>query len=379
MNLDFTDEQALLRDSVERFVRSHYGLEQRRALADSPLGHSADHWRSMADLGWLALPFSVEDGGLGGTAVDTMIVMEQFGRGLVLEPFFASIVAGGAALRRGGSRALRDEILPGVMDGSAQLAFAHAEPNSRFDLEYVAATARAEGDAFVLNGAKAFVLNAATASHLVVSARTSREAADPHGISVFLVDANSPGIELQSYPTVDGLRASEVTLRDVRVAARRLLGKRDEGYDVVNAVANESILALGAEAIGAMEVLYKDTVEYTQQRVQFDHPLSEFQVLQHRMVDMFVEFELVKSMLYRATLQATSATEGSAAAEAQRSVHALKYMIARSGTFIAENAVQLHGGMGMTEELRVGHYFKRLAVIDLLFGNGDYHLCRFAA
>jgi alkylation response protein AidB-like acyl-CoA dehydrogenase len=379
MNLDFTDEQSLLRDSVERFVRSHYSLEQRRALADSPRGHSVDHWRSMADLGWLALPFGVDDGGLGGTAADTMIVMEQFGRGLVLEPYFASIVAGGAALRRGASTAVREEILPGVMDGSSQLAFAHAEPNARFDLEYVAATARADGDAFVLNGAKAFVLNAATATHLVVSARTSREAADPQGISVFLIDAKTPGIELQSYPTVDGLRASEVTLRDVRVPARQLLGQRDEGYEIVSGVANESILALGAEAVGAMEVLYKDTVEYTQQRVQFDHPLSDFQVLQHRMVDMFVEFELAKSMLYRATLQATRATEGSGAAEVQRSVHALKYMIAKSGTFIAENAVQLHGGMGMTEELRVGHYFKRLTVIDLLFGNGDYHLRRFAA
>jgi alkylation response protein AidB-like acyl-CoA dehydrogenase len=379
MNLDFTDEQSLLRDSVERFVRSHYSLEQRRTLAESPRGHSVDHWRSMADLGWLALPFSVDDGGLGGTAVDTMIVMEQFGRGLVLEPYFASIVAGGAALRRGASAAVREEILPGVMDGSSQLAFAHSEPTARFDIEYVAASARADGDAFVLNGTKAFVLNAATATHLVVSARTSREAADPKGISVFLVDAKTPGVELQSYPTVDGLRASEVTLRDVRVPARRLLGKRDDGYDIVNDVANESILALGAEALGAMEVLYKDTVEYTQQRVQFDHPLADFQVLQHRMVDMFVEFELAKSMVYRATLQATRAGEGSESAELQRSVHALKYMIAKSGTFIAENAVQLHGGMGMTEELRVGHYFKRLTVIDLLFGNGDYHLRRFAA
>jgi alkylation response protein AidB-like acyl-CoA dehydrogenase len=379
MNLDFTDEQNLLRDSVARFVRSNYSLEQRRALADTERGYSPEHWRSMADLGWLALPFSVDDGGLGGTPVETMIVMEQFGRGLVLEPYFSSIIAGGAALRRGASSALREEIVPGVMDGTVQLAFAHGEAQARFDLEYVAATAHADGDEYVLNGAKSFVLGAASASHLVVSARTSREAADARGISVFLVQANSRGVELQTYPTVDGLRASEVTLRDVRVPAKRLLGRLNEGFDIVNAVANESILALAAEAVGALEVLYKDTVEYTQQRVQFDHPLSNFQVLQHRMVDMFVEFELVKSLLYRATLEATRASSGERSPDAQRAVHALKYMVSKSGAFIAENAVQLHGGMGMTEELRVGHYFKRLTVIDLLFGNGDYHLRKFAA
>ena len=338
----------------------------------------------MADLGWLALPFSEDEGGLGGSPVDTMIVMEQFGRGLVLEPYFASIVAGGAALRRGGSATLRQEILPGVIDGTSQLAFAHSEPEARFDLDYVATTARADGDGFVLNGAKSFVLNGATASHLVVSARTSGEAAHARGISVFLVDANSRGVELQSYPTVDGMRASEVTLRDVRVPARRLLGGLDQGFDVVNAVANESILALAAEAVGAMEVLYKDTVEYTQQRVQFDHPLSDFQVLQHRMVDMFVEFELVKSLLYRTTLLATRAKGEGAAdsgriAEAQRAVHALKYMVSKSGTFIGENAVQLHGGMGMTDELAVSHYFKRATLIESAFGSTDHHLARYEA
>lgn len=373
MNFEFSEEQGLLRDSVARFVKSNYSLEKRNALARSPHGYSAGHWKSMSDLGWLALPFSEADGGFGGTPIDTMIVMEQFGQGLVVEPFFASVVAGGSAIRHGASQALRNELVPGIIDGSLQLAFAHTEEQARFDLENVTTTARLDGDSFVLTGAKAVVLNAASATHLVVSARTSGEAADRKGLTVFVVDAKASGVAIQSYQTIDGLRAAEVTLTNVRVPQGRVLGKVDGGFGIVNAAANEAILALAAEAVGAMEVLYRDTVEYTQQRVQFDHPLSEFQVLQHRMVDMFVEYELAKSLLYRATLEASQKS-----ADAQRSIHALKYMIGKSGTFIGESAVQLHGGMGMTEELRIGHYFKRLVVIDLQFGNADYHLRKFA-
>jgi alkylation response protein AidB-like acyl-CoA dehydrogenase len=219
------------------------------------------------------------------------------------------------------------------------------------------------------------VQNAATASQIIVSARTSGGQIDEGGVSLFIVDAGADGVTLESFPTVDGLRASEVTFKDVRLDAGSLIGAPDEGYPILEAVAGDAILALAAEAVGCMEVLYKDTVAYTQEREQFDHPLSDFQVLQHRMVEMFMEYEQCKSLLYRATLEAAQGDPESA----RRCVHALKHMVGRTGTFIGENAVQLHGGMGMTEELRIGHYFKRLLVIDAQFGNADYHLQKFAA
>jgi alkylation response protein AidB-like acyl-CoA dehydrogenase len=374
MNFDLTQEQQLLKDSVERFVTDNYSLEARIKLTDAEPGFSEAHWQSMAELGWLALPFAEEDGGFGGGPIDTMLLMESFGKGLVVEPYLASIVLGGGALKRGGSNALKAEVLPGVIDGSRQLAFGYAEEQARFDLDDVVTSARIDGDAFVLNGTKSMVLNAATADQIVVSARTSGGQVDAHGISLFLIDAKADGVSLDNYPTVDGLRASEVKLSNVRVGRERLLGELDKGYDILAAVANDAVLALCAEAVGAMEVLYKDTVEYTQQRKQFGHPLSDFQVLQHRMVEMFMEYEQCKSLLYRATMEASQGLD-----VGMRTTHALKHLVGRAGIFIAENAVQLHGGMGMTEELRIGHYFKRMLVIDSQFGNADYHLERFAA
>jgi alkylation response protein AidB-like acyl-CoA dehydrogenase len=374
MNFELSAEQQMLRDSVERFVDENYALETRRELAGADPGFSTDYWATMAELGWLALPFEESDGGFGGTQIETMLVMEQFGRGLVLEPYLASIVLGGGAVRRGGSAALKAEILPGVMDGSRQLALAYAEEQARFDLDDVTTTARAEGDQLILNGHKSMVANAATASELVVVARTGGGQKDTDGITLVLVDADADGVKIESFPTVDGLRAAEVTLTDVSAPAANVLGGIGEGFPILNAVANDAILALAAEAVGAMEILYKDTVAYTQEREQFDHPLSDFQVLQHRMVDMFMEYEQCRSLLYRATMEAASGAES-----AQRTVHALKHLIGKTGILIGEHAVQTHGGMGMTEELRVGHYFKRLVVIDAQFGNADYHLQRFAA
>jgi alkylation response protein AidB-like acyl-CoA dehydrogenase len=245
---------------------------------------------------------------------------------------------------------------------------------ARFDLEDVVTAAKADGSDFVVNGTKSMVPNAATATDIVVVARTSGGQTDTNGITLFLVDAKSAGIERTDYPTVDGLRASEVKLTNVRVSKNNVIGDVGKGYGILRAVANDAMLALSAEAVGAMEILYKDTVTYTQERQQFGHPLSDFQVLQHRMVEMFMEYEQCKSMLYRATLEASQD-----AATAQRTIHALKHLVGRSGTFVGENAVQLHGGMGMTEELRIGHYFKRLLVIDMQFGNTDFHLQKFAA
>ena len=375
MNFELSEEQQLLQDSVARFVQDNYELENRTKLVASKTGFSEEHWQTMAELGWFALPFAEAQGGFGGNQIDTMVVMEQIGKGLVLEPFFASVVLGGGVLKRAGSEAQIAELVPGVIDGSKQLTLAYAEEQARFDLHDVTTTARAEGDGFMLNGHKSMVANAETASHIIVSARTSGGQIDENGISLFIVPADADGVTRKNFPTVDGLRASEVTFENVQLGADALVGELDGGFPVLNAVANDAILALSAEAVGCMEVLYKDTVAYTQEREQFDHPLSDFQVLQHRMVEMFMEYEQCKSLLFRATLEAAQGDPE----EAQRCVHALKHLIGKMGIFIGENAVQLHGGMGMTEELRIGHYFKRLLVIDAQFGNADYHLHRFAA
>jgi alkylation response protein AidB-like acyl-CoA dehydrogenase len=375
VNFELSEEQQLLQDSVARFVTDNYELEKRAKLVAGKSGFSEEYWASMAELGWFSLPFDAADGGFGGNQIDTMVVMEQIGKGLVLEPFFASIVLGGGVLRRAATQDQKADLLPGVIDGSRQLTLAYAEQQARFDLHDVTTTARADGDGFIINGSKSMVANAETATQIIVSARTSGGQIDQNGISLFLIDADAEGVKRDNFPTVDGLRASEVTLKDVRVSAANLLGDLDAGFSILNAAANDAILALSAEAIGAMEVLYKDTVDYTQEREQFDHPLSDFQVLQHRMVEMFMEYEQCKSLLYRATLEAAQGDSETT----QQTIHALKYLVGKVGTFIGENAVQLHGGMGMTEELRIGHYFKRLLVIDVQFGNSDYHLQKFAA
>ena len=374
MNFDISSEQQILKDSVDRFVQDHYELDKRQLLVLTEQGFSNENWQTMAELGWLGVSIPEAHGGFGGNQIDTMILMEAFGKGLVLEPFFASTVLGAKAIADGGNEELKTQMLPGVVDGSRQLTFAYAEPQSRFDLEDIVTRAQEDGDGYIINGHKSMVLHAASAHQIVVSTRTSGGQADQAGISLFLVDADADGVEITSFPTVDGQQAAEIELEGVKVSSSRLLGELGGGYNLLNAVATDGILALAAEAVGAMEILYKDTVAYTQEREQFDHSLSDFQVLQHRMVDMFMEYEQCKSLLYRATLEVVQNAGG-----AQRSVHALKHYIGKMGTFIGENAVQLHGGMGVTEELRIGHYFKRLLVIDAQFGNSDHHLALFAA
>lgn len=374
MNFELSEEQQLIADSVARFVQENYALEDRQALVAEQPGFSKSHWQTMAELGWFGLPFTEADGGFGGNQIDTMLIMEQFGKGLVLEPFLASIVLGGGILKRGASTEQKTQWLPGIIDGSQQLALAYAEEQARFDLHDLVTTAQSVGDSYTLNGTKSMVIHGASASAFVVSARTSGGQIDTHGVTLFWVDANTEGVKVSGFPTVDGLQAAEVAFTNVRVPASNIIGGLDEGFILLNGAANDGILALCAEAVGAMEVLYKDTVDYTQEREQFDQRLADFQVLQHRMVEMFMEYEQCKSLLYRATMETAQDLPS-----AQRTVHALKHLIGKTAYFIGENAVQLHGGMGMTEELRVGHYFKRLIVIDALFGNADHHLQRFAA
>ena len=372
MNFELSEEQKMIQQSVERFVQENYDLPKRVEISSKDPGYSKDYWNSMAELGWLGLPFSEKDGGFGGNQIDTLVIMEQFGKGLVLEPFLANIVLGGGAIQMGGSEELKNEMLSSLIEGSKQLTLAYAEQQSRFDLEDVATSARKEGEKYIINGQKSMVLNAESADHLVVVTRTNGGQVDEEGITLFLVDSTAKGLELQNFPTVDGLRASEITFDNVEVGSERMIGELGKGFDILRVVSNNAILAVCAEAVGAMEILYKDTVEYTQQREQFDHPLSDFQVLQHRMVDMFMEYEQCKSLLFRATMETIQDP-----VLAQRTIHALKHLIGKSGIFVGENAVQLHGGMGVTEELRIGHFFKRLLVIDSQFGNADFHLEKF--
>tara|TARA_Y100000768_G_scaffold386440_1_gene374851 strand:+ start:1114 stop:2241 length:1128 start_codon:yes stop_codon:yes gene_type:complete len=374
MNFELSEEQKMIQQSVERFVQENYDLTNRVKISSEDPGYNQEYWTAMAELGWLGLVFSEEDGGFGGNQIDTLVLMEQFGKGLVLEPFLANIVLGGGAIKRGGSPAIKESILPNLIEGNLQVTLAYAEEQSRFDIEDVATAAREDGSNFIINGKKSMVLNAESADKIVVVTRTSGSQVDEDGISLFLVDVTSKGIKRENFPTVDGLRASEITFTDLEVSSDNLIGEKDKGFSILQAVVNDAILALSAEAVGAMEVLYKDTVEYTQQREQFDHPLSDFQVLQHRMVDMFMEYEQCKSLLLRATMETVQDP-----ILAQRTVHALKHLIGKSGIFVGESAVQLHGGMGVTEELRIGHFFKRLLVIDSQFGNSDFHLDKFTS
>ena len=374
MNFELSEEQKKIQQSVERFVQENYDLTNRIKISSEDPGYSKDYWSSMAELGWLGLAFEEEDGGFGGNQIDTLVLMEQFGKGLVLEPFLANVVLGGGAIKRGASQTIKDSIIPGIMDGSMHVTLAYAEEQSRFDIEDVATSAREEDGNFIINGKKSMVLNAESADKIVIVARTSGSQVDENGISLFIVDATSEGIERENFPTVDGLRASEVIFENVKVPSENLIGEKDKGFEILQAVVNDAILALAAEAVGAMEVLYKDTVEYTQQREQFDHALSDFQVLQHRMVDMFMEYEQCKSLLFRATMETVQDPKLS-----QRTVHALKHLIGKSGIFVGESAVQLHGGMGVTDELNVGHYFKRLTTVGTIFGNTDYHLKKYTS
>jgi alkylation response protein AidB-like acyl-CoA dehydrogenase len=372
MDLSYTDEQNLLRDSLQRFVSSSYDINHRNKLTSTEEGFSRENWQQYADLGWLAMSFAEEDGGIGGTPVDTQVMMEEFGKGLIVEPFLASIVMAGTALSEAGSAAQKEALIPGLIDGSLIATVAIAEPDTHQEFERINMTATLKDGEYILSGQKAVVLSAQSANQIIVAARTSGQDADHDGISFFIVAADSKGLSRKDFPTVDGLRASDLTFDSVKVPADSLLGEEGKGYPLLTKILNRAILALSAEAVGAMEVLYKDTIAYTKQREQFDHALSDFQVLKHRMTEMFVEYSLAKSLTLKATMLESQGSE-----ETQRTIHALKYLIGKTSRFVAQNAVQLHGGMGMTEELRVAHYFKRLTVIDAMFGNTDYHLERF--
>ena len=372
MDFDLTEEQRLLKESVDGLLADSYDFESRKKYAKEKGGWSKAVWSKLAEQGLLGLPFSEEDGGFGGGAVETMIVMEALGRALVLEPYLATVVIGGGFLRHGGSAAQKAAHVPGIVDGSKTLAFAQLEKNSRYDLADVATTAKKKGDGWIIDGEKFVVLNGETADTFIVTARTKGGQRDRNGIGVFLVPANAKGVSRKGYPTQDGLHAADVTFTGVEVGADAVLGDAENGLPLVEQVVDDARIALCAEAVGAMDESLKTTVEYIKTRKQFGVPIGSFQVLQHRAADMFVALEQARSM----AMFATMAAEFDDAKERANAIAAAKVQIGKSLKFVGEQAIQLHGGIGMTMEAKIGHYFKRLTMIENTFGDVDYHLAR---
>ncbi len=375
MDFSYSTEQTLLKDSVERFLRDAYAFEKRRELAASDEGFSRDNWALFAELGWLGMALPEEFGGSDGSAVETMIIMEVIGRGLMLEPYLASVVLGAGLVAREASPAQRREILPALVEGKLLLAFAYAEPQSRFALNDVEVSAVRDGEGYLIRGRKSVVFHAAAADKVVVSARTGGSTLDADGISLFIIENGCAGLTRRDYRTVDGLRASDLEFDDVRVGAEALIGTPDAALPLIERAIDHGIAAVCAEAVGAMAVLLEATNEYLKTRRQFGRPIGDFQVLQHRAVDMFMAAEQARSMALMATLKLNDEEE----AARKKALSAAKVQIGKAGRFVGQQAVQLHGGMGMTDELSVGHYFKRLTMIDTLFGNVDHHLERFAS
>jgi pimeloyl-CoA dehydrogenase small subunit len=372
MDFDFTEEQRLLKESVDRFIVDRYDFEQRKTFAKHEAGYSSENWSQFAELGLLAIPFAEEHGGIGGGPIETMIVMEAFGRGLVLEPYLSTVVLGGGLLRHGGSDAQKSEHIPKIASGELRLAFAHSERQARYDLADVETRAKKSGAGYVLDGEKSLVLNGDSADALIVSARVSGAQRDRSGIGLFLVDANAKGVSRRGYPTQDGLRAAEVSLAGVEVAADRVI--REDGLPIIERVVDEAIAALAAEAVGAMAEMHTLTVDYLKTRKQFGVAIGGFQALQHRAVDMFVALEQARSMAMFAIMMSAEDDPD----VRSRASSGAKVQIGRSAKIVGQGAIQLHGGVGMTMELKVGHYFKRATMIDVMFGDADHHLTKLA-
>ena len=374
MDFSISEEQSMLADSVSRFIEQDYDFERRMSIAESDAWFSDEVWQSFAELGITAALFSEEDGGLGGGAVELMLIMEQLGRGLVVEPFVANVVLAGGVLKRAGNPEQKEELLAGIIAGTTQAALAFAEPQGRFDAADIATTATADGPGYRISGRKALVLNGGAADFLIVPARTSGEQSDADGITLFVVRSDADGVTRKAYKTVDAHGAAEVELNDVRVDASAVIGEVGAGYSVLADTLDDATLAVVAEAAGIMRTLQEKTVDYSKNRTQFGVPIGSFQALQHRMVDMLMECEQTRSLLLWAVMLTDSRHP-----DRQKAISAIKYQVGAAGRHVGEESVQLHGGMGVTWELDVAHYFKRLVSIGILFGNADYHLDRYVA
>ena len=375
MDFSYTETQDMLRDTLARFLADTYDFEARKKMLARPEGRDPGVWRALAtELGILGAPFAEEHGGLGGGSLENMIMMEELGKVIAIEPYLQTVVIGGGALKQAGqngSGAMADAMIPAIISGEAVIAFAYAEPQGRYDLANLRTTAKADGAGYVLNGQKAVVYAAPWASHLLVTARTGGGRRDRDGVELFLVEANAKGISRRDYPTVDGFRASEVYFENVAVPGEALLAG---GIDLIERVVDECTVAVCAEATGIARTMLAQTVEYTGQRKQFGVPIGKFQALQHRMADMLVEAEQIASMALMGTLRLDESANARKAA-----VSMAKAKISRSIRFVGQSAVQTHGGIGITMELAIGHYFKRATMIEHQFGGADYHLERYEA
>ncbi|MDE2411456.1 MAG: acyl-CoA dehydrogenase family protein [Sphingomonadales bacterium] len=371
MDLSYTETQDMLRDTLARFLTDTYDFETRGKMIASPEGRDPGVWKALSsELGLTSAPFAEEYGGMGGGALENMIMMEELGKVIAIEPWLQTVVIGGGALQAAGG-ALAAEMIPQIIAGDCVIAWAYAEPTGRYDLANVSTTAKKDGAGYVLNGHKAVVYAAPWATHLLVTARTGGSQRERTGVELFLVPANAPGITRRDYPTVDGFRASEVYFENVAIPADALL---PGGIDLIERVADEAAIGVCAEGTGIARKLLDGTVEYTRQRKQFGQPISKFQALQHRMADMLVEAEQIASMTLMGTLKLDLP-----AAQRKAAVSLAKAKVARSIKFVGQNAIQTHGGIGITMELAIGHYFKRSTMIENQFGSADAHLERYEA
>lgn len=366
VDFSLTEEQILLRDSVEKYVADHGGVERHRDLSQGADRFDPDAWAAFAELGWLALPFSEDDGGLGGSATDLMVLCEGLGRGLVREPYLHTAITCGGLLSAMGSLEQRAAHIPPLVEGSTQWAFAFAEPASGFDFAAIETIASANGDGFTLTGKKIAVLNGHVAGSLLVTAKTET------GVSLFIVDATLPGVARKPFTAVDGSGGAEIIFDSVTLGAECLLGMAGAAQAGIDGALDKAIVALGAESLGAMQVLIDTTVEYCKTREQFGQAIGKFQALQHRMADMYLKLEESRSLLYNAAIQLDEDS-----ADAPAACAALKVKLAEASRFISHESVQLHGGIGMTDELIVGHLFKRLLLLSKLYGDEGYYLDRY--
>jgi alkylation response protein AidB-like acyl-CoA dehydrogenase len=372
VDFNFTEEQTMLRDSIARFVGDKYDFDKRRAMLASEAGRDPSNWAAFAELGLMAAPLPEAYGGLGGGPIDVLVVMEEFGKGIVIEPYLPTVVIGGGALELAGSEAQKQEHLAAIAGGERIIAAGFYEPKGRYNLNDVATTAKKDGAGYVLNGHKAVVIGGPWADHLLVTARTGGGQREAQGVSLFLVPKAAKGVTTRDYPTIDGQRASEVYFENVAVGAEHLIGAEGGAAATVEQVVDHAIAAVCAEAVGCMRVIHESTVDYAKTRKQFGVAIASFQVLQHRMVDMFMGLEQSASMAIMASIKL-----GETPTERAKAVSAAKVQIGKAGRFLGQSAVQIHGGMGVTDEMKVGHYFKRVTMIDAQFGAVDYHLKRY--
>ncbi len=373
MNFEYSEEQKLLKESIARWAQDNYSFDQRRASMDNDDGFSKDHYATFAELGWLSVPFAEEYGGYGGNLIDLAATMEEFGRALVVEPVFANLVLFGSLIEQSTNADLKNELIPQLIDGSLMGAAAIYEPQARFDLSNVATTAsKTDGEHFAISGSKSVVLNGPAAQKFLVVARTSGAQTDESGLSLFMLDADATGVKRNSYILMDGQQVADIEFDQ---AQGQLISDLDQAYPLLVATMNRANIALSAEAVGIMEVLNRETVEYTKTRKQFGKPISSFQALQHRMVDTFMAFEQSRSLLVGTLCEVTDPETSDE--EAQKLMMALRALIAKNGKQIGDEAIQLHGGMGMTDEMSIGHYVKRLMMINLMFGDQGFFQKRF--